>query len=332
MNGIDYLTVDQFADGEMEAVVSNSIRGRDVIVFTSSARNEAGIAVDEAKIELYHAIDALKRSQAGQIVVFEPFVSCSRSDRSSRRSSVGLWVHLKILTSLGVSHFVTYQMHSDKSKSMLDPVVCAIDDIPAITLLERYLCDHYIHNMDVLENKIHNSWVFCSVDAGGEQMARNFANAFGCPLVVAHKQRDYTKTNTVESINILSAEPIKGKVVWIVDDMIDTAGSVDHLVRALVPLQPAEVNIMAVHAVFSPPAIDRLSKLHDTGFLNKIVVTDTVCQEGEKAAAALPWFDVVSSVELSAKVIRSIETHSPMSKLLAEFIVTKYLKSTSLFT
>jgi ribose-phosphate pyrophosphokinase len=337
INGIDILGVDRFADGEIEAVVKSSVRGKDVVIFTSCARNEAGIGVEEAKIELYHTIDAVKRSQAGKIIVFEPFVSCSRSDRTARRSSVGLWVHLKTLSSLGTRHFVTYQLHSDKSKSMLDPTICAIDDIPALTLLQKYLCNHYIRNMETLEKTVRANWAFCSVDAGGEQIARQFANAFGAPLVVAHKQRDYTKTNTVESVNILSAEPIKGKILWIVDDMIDTAGSVERLALALEPLEPAEVNIMAVHAVFSAPAMDKLSALSRRGLLNRVVVTDTVCCPAQAAAAggpsiSLPGLEVVPSAELSAKILRTIETNDPMGKLLQEFNVEAYLKSASLFS
>jgi ribose-phosphate pyrophosphokinase len=176
INGLDLLNTDIFANGEMEVSVNSSIRGKDVILFSSSARNEADINVNEATIELYHAIDALKRCQANRIIVFEPFVSCSRSDRTTRRSSVGLWVHLKTLSALGARHIVTFQLHSDKSKSMLDPAICAIDDIPALTLLKKYLCDNYIKTLDNLEQEIKTNWAFCSVDAGGEKLARGFAN------------------------------------------------------------------------------------------------------------------------------------------------------------
>jgi ribose-phosphate pyrophosphokinase len=221
---------------------------------------------------------------------------------------------------------------------MLDPTICAIDDIPALTLLKRYLCDVYIRNMDVLEKKVRSQWAFCSVDAGGEKLARGFANAFGAPLVVAHKQRDYSKANTIESINILSAEPLAGKVLYIVDDMIDTAGSVESLVRALAPHEPAEVNIIVVHALFSPPAAERLTRLIDEKLLNKIIVTDTVsCPEsvsGNNACgkgAAIPNLEVVPSAELSAKVIRNITTHKPLGKLLRTFDAALYLKSPNLF-
>jgi ribose-phosphate pyrophosphokinase len=330
LNGVELLSTDRFANGEMEAVVNASIRGKDVVLFTSCAWNEAGVGVDEAQVELYHAVDALKRSQGGKIIVFEPFVSCSRSDRTARRSSVGLWVHLKILSSLGAEHIVTYQLHSDKSKSMVDPTICAIDDIPALTLLEKYLCDTYIRDTETLVKVVRPQWAFCSVDAGGEKLARAFANAFGAPLVVAHKQRDYSKANTIESINILSAEPVEGKTLWIVDDMIDTAGSVESLIHALAPLGPAEINILAVHALFSPPAAERLNRLSQKGFLNRLIVTDTAyCPQLAEGWGLKP--EVVPSADLSAKIIRTILTNNSMNKVLRVFDAEMYLKSPNLF-
>ncbi|MDR2363754.1 MAG: ribose-phosphate diphosphokinase [Spirochaetaceae bacterium] len=330
LDGVQALKTDRFADGEMEVEINTSLRGKDVVLFTSCARNQEGIAVEEAKIELYHTVDALKRSQAEKILVFEPFVSCSRSDRTIRRSSVGLWVHLKILSGLGTTHIITYQLHSDKSKSMVDPTICAIDDIPALTLLKKRLCDVYIQNINTLEQVVRPHWAFCSVDAGGEKLGRRFANAFGAPLVVAHKQRDYSRSNSIESINILSAEPIEGKVLWIVDDMVDTAGSVDSLIRALAPLGPAEINLIAVHAVFSSPAAERLTRLASEGLLRHIMVTDTVFCPGS-LPEKIPNLEVVPSAELSAEVISTIMTNNSMGKLLNAFNAEEYLKSPNLF-
>ncbi|MDR1862899.1 MAG: ribose-phosphate diphosphokinase [Treponema sp.] len=330
INGVDILNTDRFADGEMEVSISKSIRGKDVVLFASCAKNNAGIGVGEAKIELYHTVDAFKRSQAGNIVVFEPFISCSRSDRTTRRNSVGLWVHFKTLTALGVNHIVTFQLHSNKSESMLDPTICTIDDIPAMSLLERYLCDAYIREMQVLENQVRPHWAFCSVDAGGEKLARGFANAFGAPLVVAHKQRDYSKANSIESINILSHEPLDGKVLWIIDDMIDTAGSVESLIRTLSGLKPAEINVIAVHAPFSDPAAKRLRQLSEEGLLNRIIVSDTVCRNS-CIPDDIPHLDVVPSAELSARVISTLVSHTSMSKLMRNFNAEIYLRSPNLF-
>ena len=329
INGVELLSTDRFADGEMEVSIGRSVRGKDVVLFTGCGRNEAGITVEQAKIELYHAVDALKRSQAKDIIVFEPFISCSRSDRTTRRNSLGLWVHFKTLTSLGVNHIVTYQLHSNKSNSMLDPTICTTDDIPALNLLERYLCDTYIGNMKTLQEEVRPNWAFCSVDAGGEKLARNFANAFGAPLVVAHKQRDYSKANTIESINILSAEPIEGKALWIVDDMIDTAGSVESFIRALGNLKPREINIIAVHAIFSHPAALRLNALVEEGLLKRIIVTDTV---GTIAfSESIPCLEVVPSAELSSSVVHTLMTNKSMGCLMFSFNAEKHFRSRNLF-
>ena len=330
INGVELLSADRFADGEMEVSIKKSVRGKDIILFAGCCRNDKGIEVEVSKMELYHTVDALKRSQARDIIVFEPYISSSRSDRATRRSSVGLWLHFKILASLGVSHIATFQLHSNKSKAMLDPTICTIDDIPALTLLQRYICDVYIQSMNVLETEVRTNWAFCSVDAGGEKLAREFANAFGAPLVVAHKQRDYSQANTIQSINILSAEPIEGKVLWIVDDMVDTSGSVESLIRALAAFKPREINIIAVHALFSPPADKRLNRLAEEGLLNRIIVTDTV---GTSVfPEIIPRLEVVPSAELSAKIIRSIKTNESVGKLMRPFDAEKYLKSPTLFS
>jgi ribose-phosphate pyrophosphokinase len=322
INGLNLFNTDIFANGEMEVTVNYSIRGRDVVLFSSSARNEADINVEESKIELYHAIDALIRCQANRIIVFEPFISCSRSDRTTRRTSVGLWVHLKTLSSLGAKHIVTFQLHSDKSKTMLDPALCAIDDIPALTLLEKYLCDNYIKTHDNLE-EVRANWAFCSVDAGGEKISRIFANSFGAPLVVAHKQRDYSKPNTVESINILSAEPLENKSLWIVDDMIDTAGSVEKLIRALSQLKPKDINVIAVHALFSPPAVQKLDALFKEGLLKHMIVTDTVSCGDYKEN--FPGLEIVQSAELASGVLKAIINNESLGNLLQPFNAGEYL-------
>lgn len=330
INGVDMLQVDSFSDGEMEVSLNKSVRRRDVIIFAGCSRNEAGVGVDEAKIELYHTIDVLARSQAHKIIVFEPYVSCSRSDRTTRRNSVGVWVHFKTMLCLGASHIVTFQLHSDKSKTMLDPTICVFDDIPGFNLLSKYICDTYIKNIEQLQNEVRRDWAFCSVDAGGENTARNFANGFGAGLVIAHKQRDYSRANTIESINILSAEPLEGKKLWIVDDMIDTGASVERLVRTLAGHNPAEINIVVVHAPLSPPAPERIERLFDEGLLNRLIVTDTV-HLPKGILRRHERIELVPSSELSANIIRTIVTGDSMTGLRGRFNATEYLSHRELF-
>ncbi|GMO28585.1 MAG: ribose-phosphate pyrophosphokinase [Termitinemataceae bacterium] len=330
INGVFSLQVDRFADGEMEVALNRSVRGRDVVLFTTCARNEANIGVEEAKIELYHTIDVLSRSQAHKIIVFEPYVSCSRSDRTTRRNSVGIWIHFKTLISLGARHIVTYQLHSDKSKTMLDPALCVFDDIPGFNLLSKYICDTSIKDIKQLQNEVHREWAFCSVDAGSENTARNFANSFSAGLVIAHKQRDYSKANTVESINILSAEPVEGKKLWIVDDMIDTGASVERLVRALAERKPAEINIVVVHALLSPPAPERIETLFNQGLLNRLIVSDSV-HLPEQILRRCEHIELVPSTKLSANIIRTIVTKDSMSGLRGRFNAAEYLSRPDLF-
>jgi ribose-phosphate pyrophosphokinase len=324
------LNVVRFADGEMEVEVQSSLRGKDVYLFTNSARNALSLSVAECKVELYNTVDALRRAQAGKIVVFEPYVSCSRSDRANRRNSVGLWVHFKTLMSLGADHVITYQLHSDKSKSMVDPVIGSFDDVPGTYLLKQFICDSFIKSVSALNEEVRPSWLFCSVDAGGEKLAKKFASSFGTPLVIAHKQRDYFAPNTVESVNILSAVPIEGKDIWIIDDMIDTGSSIYTLVKELTKRSVREVNIAVVHPVFSEPAVSRLRALYDEGALKRLLITDTIpCTASMRER--LPFVQVVSSAFMSAEIISAIHTDNSLSRFFDPFDAEKYLESERLF-
>lgn len=324
------LSAVRFADGEMEVAVETSLRGKDVFLFANAARNDRGLTVEENKLELYHTVDALRRSQAGRITLFETYCSSSRSDRTTRRNSVGFWIHYKTLVSLGVDHILTYTLHSDKSRTVVDPTLCAMEDVPAIVLLEEYITDTFIKSTDVLTETVRKNWLFCSVDAGGEGVAKRYAQAFGTKLVIAHKQRDYHQTNAVESINILSDTEIIGKAIWVVDDMIDTAGSVYALVHELNKRGVGSVSIAAVHPVFSPPAVSRLTKLHDEGLLGHVVVVDTVpCSEELKNK--MPFLHVVSSARLSAEIIMRMHEEGSLSPFFDPFNVDEYLSSLKLF-
>ncbi len=319
------LSVSRFADGEMEAEVGTSVRGCDVFLFVGAARNALGLSSEENKIEAYHAVDALRRAQAGRITVFEPYCSPGRSDRLTRRNSVGLWLHFKVLLSLGINHYITFQLHSEKSKTFIDPAICDVDDIPGRTLLERYICDNVIRTSERLHTVVHDEWLFCSVDAGGEALSKRFAASFGTGIVISHKQRNYSAANSVESITILTAEPIEGKTIWIIDDMIDTGDSICKLVRELAPLRPRSVNVAIVHAVFSPPARERLKELCDDGLIGSILVTDTIPCTAE-IRESLPCLQVIPSASLAADIVFRLNNELALSPLLAPFNADDYLK------
>lgn len=319
----------RFADGEMEVQLETSIRGKDVFLFGSAARNGLGLSVEESKIELYNTIDAVRRAQPGRITLFEPFCTSSRSDRTTRRNSVGFWVHYKTLVSLGVDHIITYQLHSDKSKTVVDPKLCAIDDVPASPLIKEFITNQFIRTPEVLREAV-DQWLFCSVDAGGENVARKYARAFGTKLVIAHKQRNYHKANTVEAVNILSDTELTGKDIWIVDDMVDTAGSVYTLAKELKKREVKSINIAVVHPVLSDPGTDRLRELHDEGYLDKFIAVDTV-ECSPELQESLPFLHVVSSARLSAEIIMRMHEEKSLSPFFDDFDPWHYLSHLKLF-
>src|SRR6056297_731904 len=311
------LQVRKFADGEMEVDIGASIRKKDVYLFQNCAqRNSKNLSVNENKIELYHSIDALTRAQANSLTIFEPYSSPSRSDRATRRCSVGLWSHTKTMVSLGMDHYITFQLHSEKSKTIFDPKFVNIDDMPATSLLKKYILKNFVKTKDYLNEEVQNNWAFCSVDAGGKKMARKFANVFNSNLVVANKRRSINKANTVENIDILSDIDLKGKTIWIVDDMIDTGGSVLELVLELKKRKVKNVNIAIIHPVFSPPAIERLKKLTNEGILNNIVCIDTIFIS-KKVKKELPNLRVVSSAKLAAELIYRINSGLSITKFFS---------------
>ncbi|KGE73909.1 ribose-phosphate diphosphokinase [Spirochaeta lutea] len=306
-----------FADGEMEVEILTSLRGKQVFLLASCARNAAGIPLNEAKVELYHAVDAIRRSAAQRIILIEPYMTCSRSDRTTRRNSVGFWVHYKTLASLGINHIITYQLHSDKSKTAVDPTRVLIDDVPVTGLLMEYIARTSTDLLGSSSAQGVKNWAFCSVDAGGEGLARQYAKAFGADLIIAHKKRNYNRANSIESIKVLSDTSLQNKTIWIVDDMIDTGGSLYALVKELRNRGVGSVHVAVVHPVFSQPAVERLAELSEAGFIDRMVVVETV-EITPEIKKKLNRLEIVSPSRLTAEIILRVYDQDSLSPFFEE--------------
>ncbi len=170
---------------------------------------------------------------------------------------------------------------------------------------------------------------FRSLDLGNDRSLHFRSSDEGCSdlhlFIISHKQRDYSTTNTVESINILTSDSIEGKTVWIIDDMIDTGDSMYKLVRELAKRSPGQINIAIVHAIFSAPALERIGELCDEHLLGTILVTDTVpCTQ--EVVQRLRCVRVVPSTGMAAEIVYRLNSEQPMSPLLAQFNADDYLK------
>jgi len=116
---------------------------------------------------------------------------------------------------------------------------------------------------------------------------------------------------------------LENKSLWIVDDMVDTAGSVEKLILALYPLKPKDINVIAVHALFSPPAVQKLDALIKDGLLNRMIVTDTVCCSDYKEK--IPNLEIVKSAELASGILKAIINNESLGNLLKPFSAVEYL-------
>lgn len=317
------LKVLTFADSEIEVEVLKSIRNRDVFLLAGSSRNASKVSLFESKMELFHAIDAIKRAGARSIAVFMPYFSSSRSDRLTRRNSVGFWVDYKIMVSLGINRIVTFQLHSKTSKTVVDPTLCMMDDVPVVSFMQEYLTVNFVRDRKNYEANVKKNWLFCSVDAGGESLAKTFANCFGTDLIVAHKKRNYKEANKVEYINILSGDDISGREIWIVDDMIDTAGSVCVLMDKLIELRVKDIKIVAIHPLFSKDAPDKLRKYYDSGFLSLVIVADTV-EITKSLRETMPFLRVVQCTRLLAEIIITLSQNRSLGSFLEDFSLKDY--------
>lgn len=318
------IDVQNFADGEMEASIRITLRGKDVVFFASSGRSFYEHDPARAKMIMYHTVDAIKRARPSRLIVFEPYCSPSRSDRSLGRNSVGLYMHYKFLINLGVDTIITYQLHSDKSKSIIDPTISSIEDVPATMQLMEHIAAKHIKTLDYFNSYVKDNWLFCSVDAGGEGFARKFSKSFQTGLITSYKQRNYSKVNTVESVNILTASDISNKEIWIVDDMIDTGESMETLIRSLAKYNVKKVHVAVVHPVFSRPSLEKMSKLYQQNLLDTLLVLDTITHQ-PNYHTRFPFMDVVSSEQLTAQIVLRIHEHNSLSPFFEEFNINKFL-------
>ncbi len=316
-----------FADGEIEAVLDLTIRGKDIFLFANSGRSMIDHDPAKAKIQLYNTVDAIRRCDPGRVILFEPYCSPARSDRAMGRSSVALWVHFKILANLGVNYILTYQLHSNKSKSIVDPTICSIEDIPATLQLMEFIASNYVKTKQKLDEEVKNNWLFCSVDSSGESMARDFALAFHTDFINSYKQRDYTRVNTIESVNILSSTDLGEKEIWIVDDMIDTGGSVEAILRSLAKKKVKSVHVAVIHPVFSHPALERFQTLYEEGLFEDIVTLDTIPRANLEKE--YPFIKVVPSQRMSAQIVMRLHEGKSFSPFFDKFDIDRYLSQLS---
>lgn len=279
--------VTMFSDGEFVPSFTDSVRGATVFILQST------FPPTENLMELLLTIDAAKRASADKVIAVMPYFGWARQDRKDKpRVSIGAKLVANLLTAAGVDRIMTCDLHADQIQGFFD---LPVDHIYASKVFIPYLRSLNIENLAI-----------AAPDMGGAKRANAYAKELACPVIICHKSRE--RANVVASITAIGE--VEGKNVVIVDDLIDTAGTLVKAAEVLMEKGAASVRACATHAVLSGPAYDRINN----SCLKEVFVTDTIPL---KEGADTSKIKVVSMAETFAAIIRKVYNYEPIS---TEFI------------
>lgn len=247
------VALNQFANGEISCKLGESIRNDDIFVLQTHSRN-----VNDAIMEQAIIIDACKRASAGSITAIVPFLGYARQDRkSSGREPITARLVVDILASAGADRIVSVDLHAGQIQGFFSG---PFDHLTGMPILEAYVGKNFdLQNL-----------VIVSPDAGRVKTAERFSSVLGCGMAIIHKQRSYVKHNQVEAKYLIG--DVTGKQCIVIDDMIDTAGTMCAAATILQENGALDIYGMATHGVLSDPAIERIEQ----SAFKKVIVTDTL--------------------------------------------------------
>lgn len=282
------LKLERFANGEISVQLGESARGADVFVF--STHDEP---INDAIMEQLIIIDAAKRASAKRITAVCPYFGYSRQDRKAAgREPITAKLIVDMLTAAGADRIVSVDLHSGQIQGFFDG---PFDHLTAMPVLSDYI-----------KTKLGTDFVIVSPDAGRVKTSERYVRRLGVDLAIVHKTRSKTKANTVEAKNVIG--DVQGRRCVLIDDMIDTAGTICAAAQLLKESGAAEIYAMATHGIMSAPALQRL----EAAPIDRIVVTDTLPLPAEPTSKKL---DVVSIAPLMAEAIRAIYLDESVSKI-----------------
>jgi ribose-phosphate pyrophosphokinase len=243
------LVVTRFSDGEFAVSYEESIRGKNVFLVQSTFPNSDNL------MELLLMIDAAKRASARHIIAVIPYFGWARQDRKDKpRVSIGAKLVADLLSCAGIDRLITMDLHADQIQGFFN---VPVDHLYASGVLLPYVQSLKLKDL-----------VIASPDVGGSKRANTFAKYLGCPLVLCNKTR--ARANEVESMQIIG--DVKGKNVILVDDMVDTAGTITKAANIMKEAGAVSVRALASHCVMSGPASERVQD----SCLEEMVFTDSI--------------------------------------------------------
>jgi len=279
--------VTTFADGEIFVEINENVRGVNCFVVQSTCA-----PVNQNLMELLIVIDALKRASAGSIIAVVPYFGYARQDRKVKpRTPISAKLVADLITAAGADRVVTVDLHAGQIQGFFD---VPVDHLFAMPVMIDYLRQH--HGKDS---------VLVSPDAGGVERARAYSKRLGAGLAIIDKRRE--KANVSEVMNIIG--DVRGKDAIIVDDIVDTAGTLTNAAKAIIEAGARTVSACATHGVLSGPALKRIEESP----LTELIVTDTIpLREEAKASKKIKQLSVA---RLLGEAIKRIHHGDSISSL-----------------
>jgi ribose-phosphate pyrophosphokinase len=277
-----------FANGEIYCRYGESVRGADVFVFQSHCE-----PINDRLMEQLIMIDAAKRASAKRITAVCPFYGYARQDRkAAAREPITARLVADMISAAGAHRVATVDLHTGQIQGFFD---YPVDHLTAVPVLEQYL-----------KRNVSGDVVFVAPDAGGGKLARRYADRLGGDIAFIDKRRPKGTHNVAVATQVVGE--IEGRTCVIVDDMIDTAGTVVSAANLLIDRGAADVYIAATHGLLSGPAVDRLKN----GPVREVIVTNTVPIPSEKRFDSLR---VLSIAPLLAEAIDAVFDEGSVSDL-----------------
>lgn len=281
--------VNRFSDGEVQVEIKENVRGRDTYVVQSTCP-----PVNENLMELLVMIDALKRASAKEINVILPYYGYARQDRKvAPRTPISAKLVADLVTAAGASRVLSMDLHAGQIQGFFS---IPFDNVFAMPVMLEHLKKNFGNVEDI---------VIVSPDAGGVERARAYAKRLHASVAMIDKRR--LKPNTAKVMNIVG--DVRGKTAVLLDDMIDTAGTLTQAGEAVLENGAKEVYAMATHGVLSGPAVDRINR----SAIKQVVVSDTIPLSAK--ASECKKISQVTVADLIAEAMHRLHEYASLSSL-----------------
>ncbi|MBW1876858.1 MAG: ribose-phosphate diphosphokinase [Deltaproteobacteria bacterium] len=285
-----------FPVGEAKYVIDSRLRGNDVYILQRTIVPGGAHSLYDNFLMALHAADAARIADADRVTLVLPYLPGTRQDKRKEHAREGISTGLfaRMIEAAGVSMVITVEPHTDAVIGCYDPRRCVLESVDITRPFGRYLREQGLVGE-----------VVASPDVGGLQQARDYGNYLKCDLAALSKERDYSKTSVVTHTTVLGE--VRGRDVLLVDDIVDTGGSVVSAAEALWEAGAAGILVAAAHPVFSDPAWQRMHQLaeraRERGVRFAVAGTDSILHPNAPA-----FYRDFSLVSLLANVIRQVNT------------------------